>query len=383
MVVINNRDPEDASLWEEVAKAAQEEACILVVRNTVALAQQTYCLLKSSCREGVEVGLLHSRFTPQDRAKIEETWLAALGKDAESRQGCILVSTQICEQSVDIDADLLVTDLAPTELVIQRLGRLHRHRKHDAKRPRDNREPQVFLLDPLDGSEETADDICASLQPHGFIYPPYALVRASALWRKRSSIALPSEIREFLEATYNTSSDLESWATLKALLDKETRDQAGTAKSRTNPLVDITIQDSENNERFGTRWKSQPTALLVLAKKLPAFAGEPLELIDGSIHKVGKHEWSIELAQALHKNAIKLPRWQVASALVEVPAWLSLHMRDASVAVVENGRILFDETLEMPGELAYDAKQGASFTKVEEAAVSTTDFEPFEEDGWF
>ena len=55
-----------------------------------------------------------------------------LGKDSTNRpNGCILVSTQVAEQSVDIDADLLITDLAPTDMLLQRLGRLWRHDRPD------------------------------------------------------------------------------------------------------------------------------------------------------------------------------------------------------------------------------------------------------------
>src|SRR5438876_80807 len=97
---------------------AQWGQCVLWIRNTVDDAQETYRRLMAANYEGgPEIALLHSRFPFFRREELEAHWIEALGKDFTKRpaHGCVLVSTQVAEQSVDIDADLLITDLAPTE----------------------------------------------------------------------------------------------------------------------------------------------------------------------------------------------------------------------------------------------------------------------------
>ncbi|MCB1098670.1 MAG: CRISPR-associated helicase Cas3' [Verrucomicrobiae bacterium] len=379
-VVIDQRNPSPA-VWNEIADAAIDGACVLVVRNTVALAQETYKILKSACIDGIEVGLLHSRYTITDREAIESKWLERFGKEATARGGCILVSTQIVEQSVDIDADLLVTDLAPTDLLIQRLGRLHRHRKNDENRPHVHQQARVIILDPLTGNESTAREISDALSPHCFIYPPYVLVKASAWWRGNTRLSLPGDIRPFIEGSYSSEADKGEWEELKESLERLTKDQFGTAKARNNPLVDISGFDSENNTKFGTRWKSQPTALLVLARKLPKLRSDKLELINGETIDVSSPVWSLAVAKALYRNAVKLPRWQINPALSDVPEWLALHMHEATIAVVEHGQLQFLTDNPMPGTLTYDHR-GAAFEKSDSTTTSVC-FEPFEEDGWF
>lgn len=127
--------PEDLGTWNTVLETAEGGGCVLVIRNTVEAAQDTFHLLQSLRREGgPEIALLHSRFPQFAREEKESEWMNRLGKDASRRpNGCVLVATQVVEQSVDIDADLLVTDLAPTDVLLQRMGRLWRHER--GKRP--------------------------------------------------------------------------------------------------------------------------------------------------------------------------------------------------------------------------------------------------------
>lgn len=132
------RDDLDA-LTAAVDPVVTAGGCVLVVRNTVARAVATYRHLRGLWGEGV--ALAHSRFIAHDRM-ANDTWLREnFGPgDHGDRRGRIVVATQVAEQSLDVDFDLLVTDLAPIDLVLQRIGRLHRHardnRPAEARRPR-------------------------------------------------------------------------------------------------------------------------------------------------------------------------------------------------------------------------------------------------------
>ncbi|SFE91626.1 CRISPR-associated helicase, Cas3 family [Roseivivax sediminis] len=112
-------------------QAAKKGACVLVVRNTVDRAKETWaaCIEAASdlvfALNGVPT-LHHSRFAAEDRARLDAR-VEQVFKDRDWNGGCILVGTQTLEQSLDIDADMLVTDLCPMDVLLQRIGRLHRH----------------------------------------------------------------------------------------------------------------------------------------------------------------------------------------------------------------------------------------------------------------
>ncbi|WP_452101184.1 CRISPR-associated helicase Cas3' [Camelimonas fluminis] len=114
-------------------KAAEAGARVLVIRNTVVRAQATYdaCLAAASgfllSVNGLPT-LHHSRFAAEDRALLDRAVEAALGRNSPIG-GRIVIGTQTLEQSLDLCADILITDLCPMDVLLQRIGRLHRHRR--------------------------------------------------------------------------------------------------------------------------------------------------------------------------------------------------------------------------------------------------------------
>ena len=208
-VAIAHRFESDAI--EEVFRRAEEGQQILWIENTVKEAQDLYRKLAART-SGMEVkcGLLHSRFTKSHRAANEDAWVTCFGKgdaEARARQGRILVGTQVLEQSLDIDADFLVTRIAPTDMLLQRLGRLWRHaetrRPHAARR-------DAWILSP-----DLAEAIISPELAFGAtakIYAPYVLCRSLAVWQGINQVRLPSQIRELIEATYAAQEESEHMA---------------------------------------------------------------------------------------------------------------------------------------------------------------------------
>lgn len=107
------------------------EGVVGIVCNTVARAQEVFTALRDDGFDEDGVLLLHSRYVSSHRARREDLLRSLLGPPGEAKRPkrFIVVGTQVIEQSLDIDVDLLITDLAPIDLLLQRIGRLHRHQR--------------------------------------------------------------------------------------------------------------------------------------------------------------------------------------------------------------------------------------------------------------
>lgn len=127
---------DEAACLEKIETVAREGACIGWIRNSVDDAVNSYReLIRRGNIPEENIILFHSRFAFIDRNDKEERTLKWFGKEnSVNRSGKVIISTQVIEQSVDIDMDYLISDLAPVDLLIQRAGRLQRHirDKHDS-----------------------------------------------------------------------------------------------------------------------------------------------------------------------------------------------------------------------------------------------------------
>jgi CRISPR-associated endonuclease/helicase Cas3 len=186
---------------EEVLLRAETGQQVLWIENTVKEAQELYKKLAArACEIEVACGLLHSRFTKVDRASNEGNWVVSFGKSGSEKRkmrGCILIGTQVLEQSLDIDADFLVTRIAPTDMLLQRLGRLWRHQ--DTKRPA-CAQREAWILAPDLATAIVSPE--SSFGSTAKVYAPYVLCRSLAVWQSIIQVRLPGQIRELIEATY-------------------------------------------------------------------------------------------------------------------------------------------------------------------------------------
>lgn len=186
-----------AQIVEQLRRLREEGGCVGWVCNTVGGAQQVYQELREAFADSsVEVELFHARYPFAERSHREEKAVRQYGKDKSQRpQASILVATQVIEQSLDLDFDLLITDLAPVDLVMQRSGRLHRH--EETVRPRWLRERTVWLLQP----DNSADDL-PTFGNSEFIYGDYLLLRSWLALRERATICVPVDVEPLIEAVY-------------------------------------------------------------------------------------------------------------------------------------------------------------------------------------
>ncbi len=190
-------------MYAELSKAAAGGACACWIRNTVADAVEARRkLVEELGLPPSRVLLFHARYAGCDRMVREQEVLTRFGKEsgAAERAGMILVATQVIEQSLDLDFDLLLSDLAPMELMIQRGGRCHRHER---PRPDGYRTPRMLVLSPPpddDAPRSWYGDYFPSGQ---WVYPrPALLWRTARLLRDKQRLLLPDEARELVEGAY-------------------------------------------------------------------------------------------------------------------------------------------------------------------------------------
>ena len=154
---------EPDSIARTAVTAARDGAKVLVIRNTVNSAQELFGALLAQGGEDVVLAvaqgpaLHHSRFAAEDRRLLDDAVERAIGKVDRPPGGVVVVGTQTLEQSLDIDADFLISDLCPVDVLLQRIGRLHRHARTD--RPGRFGQPRCLVLVPEAGLESGLDGL--------------------------------------------------------------------------------------------------------------------------------------------------------------------------------------------------------------------------------
>lgn len=279
-VIINLTSDEDAALDEALFRASGGQQ-VLWIENTVAEAQARFRIISVRAAEcGIEVGLLHSRFTKADRRRQEEKWVTLYGKsgrDLRGSSGRFLVGTQVLEQSLDIDADFLVSRHCPMDMLLQRCGRLWRHRENDSLRPPASAR-EVLVLRPDDN--DVNRDPMRGFGPSGYVYAPYVLYRTLRVLESVSYIDLPSSIRPLLEATYADREEDGGAARCKADLEKR-RQRLRSLALISMSSFGATAQDEVASTRYS---ETESVDLLLLRDRSATLSGcVLLRMVDGEL----------------------------------------------------------------------------------------------------
>ena len=219
-------DDSPESVLNILEPLANDHGCAAVICNTVGRAQEMHAFLSE--RFGEEhVILTHSRFTATHRAEQEELLVSKLGKKAHYSEAdgedssrphrLIVVGTQVIEQSLDLDFDVMITDFAPVDLVLQRMGRLHRHdSRSSSERTPAYRKPVCYVRGvETFGSYDAAPDF-----PYGSkaVYEPKILFSSYAQLLPHfdgEPIRIPADISPLVQKSYQKSMSDEipkSWA---------------------------------------------------------------------------------------------------------------------------------------------------------------------------
>jgi CRISPR-associated endonuclease/helicase Cas3 len=343
---------EPQTVLEECLQRAEQGQHVLYLRNTVAEAQDACRMAQSMARAGrVKIGLLHSRFPFFRREELETEWLERLGTQrARDGMGSLLIATQVVEQSVDIDLDFIVSDLAPTDMLLQRMGRLWRHPRED----RCGAVQEFWINAPVLPADASKAYLKKALGKSGKVYAPYVLLRSDAVFTQRESIVLPTQIREVLEATYGREQEDKepaAWKELREELEKDLQQQKQLADSATDVLGQQSRKDAEG---LLTRREGAPTRDVVLLSSWERKDADHWQItgLDGESVIASEFQWRFDVARLLSRNLVRVPRYRVPRQ--DMPSWLKLHTHGpAAFALVQSaGDCIFPESQD-ESSLAY------------------------------
>lgn len=300
-------ESDERAINEALSRAEQGQQ-VIWIENTVHDAQQRYLDLAARAASlGVDCGLLHSRFTFRDRQEKENNWVTLFGKKGWGKRqtkGRILVGTQVLEQSLDIDGDFLVTRFAPTDLILQRMGRLWRH--DDAPRnPEAACEAWLLVSDAC----RTVSNPIAAFGKSAFVYSPYVLCRSFEVWAGKDCVDLPGDIRDLIEATYEDRQETGDLANLYYELENGRRGRAGRRALQQLAMVSLAQAGKTMPEsRAQTRYADEESAEVLVLQRWSVNKKEKvavLTLLDGG-------EISIPLA----KNRLSKKEWRKLSVVL-------------------------------------------------------------------
>ncbi|MGV7959952.1 CRISPR-associated helicase Cas3' [Photorhabdus tasmaniensis] len=226
---------------EKVLSAIVQGQCVVWIRNTVDDAIEAYQTLRSLLTEPERCLLFHSRFVLQHRKEIENHVMTIFGKNSHSeiRRGKALIATQVFQQSLDADADVMISDICPIDDLIQRAGRLQRHTRdsdgvyqHGIKDSRPA--PILFILAPEWKEQPESDWLSHNFRSTQYVYrSPARLWLSMRVLRTLGAIRMPAETRELIDAVYGHAYEQapEKLKRQENVLIGEERSQEAKAKS--------------------------------------------------------------------------------------------------------------------------------------------------------
>ncbi|SDP57718.1 CRISPR-associated endonuclease/helicase Cas3 [Desulforhopalus singaporensis] len=320
---------------KEAVEVARKGGAVLWICNTVGSAQRCYRQLQRLASGEFPIGLLHSKFPHWRRETLEETWMKRFGKGEATRCGAILVSTQVVEQSVDLDSDFMISELAPTDMILQRTGRLWRHMRD--RRPVESACLCIIKEDStlLQLRTGTPMDIIRELGDKALVYAPFVLLRSLEVWSEQTSgITIPDQIRELIEKTYEEREDEpKGWEQLYNEwygTDSAKRMQAMMNSNIWQPLLD-------DREDIQTRLNEIPSTSIVLCRSLLAAT---VTFLDGAEIEIRPGDFQFSVAKAVQSNLVRLPAHYIDPGISTNTALSGYLYKGQYVAIVDNaGRV--------------------------------------------
>ena len=197
------RISEVAEVVELLHKSLDKGAACVWIRNAVDDAIDAVQKLRNA---GIESDLLHARFSLCDRLRHEKDLQSRFGRIGKGRESRVLVATQVVEQSLDLDFDVMISDLCPISSLIQRTGRLWRHMDLRPSRPVEG--PMLYILSPDPDHVADSKWVQQVLDKGAYVYPPSTMWRSARTVFDANEIRIPGGIRNMIESVEGDAIDV-------------------------------------------------------------------------------------------------------------------------------------------------------------------------------
>lgn len=287
---------------EGIVGALAAGQCVAWIRNTVGDALEAREELAAHVPPD-RITLFHARFALGDRLDIEEEVLRRFGRSSgpDDRAGRLLIATQVAEQSLDVDFDLVVTDLAPIDRLIQRAGRLRRHTR-DAQGRRleqagatDGRgQARMWVFGPAWDAAPQASWFTQAFPKAARVYPHHGQLWLTAQVLQAGQFTMPDDARHLIETVFGGDSDVPDG------LQRNANEAAGKAYGDASVADSNGVSLSSGYMRAGLDWSADTVA--------PSRLGEDTidvligKWVDGELkpwrdHEVSRHAWAYSTAR--------------------------------------------------------------------------------------
>ncbi len=304
-----------------LASAAKRGAACVWVRNAVDDAIAAVMALRDA---GVEAALLHARFALGDRKRIEADQLSRFGPEGRGRAGRVLVGTQVLESSLNLDFDVMVSDLAPMAALIQRAGRLWRHMDKRPAATRPVPAPVLHVLSPDPAQVEDSQWLHKVLDRGAWVYPAALQWRTADHLFRTGRIVAPSGLRGLIEAVHGEAAAPVPVALERSEIETLGKDQAHSGQAWQN-VVDISqtyrsAGRGDDDATYPTRL-GEPQQPVVLTRReggrlLPLLGDLALSELSLARSKVDKLDLPDQTAPEIATLTRDWPDWRRTSTLV-------------------------------------------------------------------
>ncbi|MCQ9156511.1 CRISPR-associated helicase Cas3' [Acidomonas methanolica] len=348
-VAVERLDTAAEAVMRLVKMAAQGAACVWV-RNAVDDAIEAVEALRA---DGVDARLLHARFALCDRKRIEAEILERVGKDGKDREGFVLVGTQVLESSLDLDFDVMLSDIAPIAALIQRAGRLWRHMDIRPASGRPVPKPVLHVLSP--DPAQVGDDrwLHGTLGKGAWVYAVADVWRSAQVLFTQGQIGTSDRQRALIETVYGTAAEPVPEALLKAEQDKYGKDSADRGLAWHNI---VKFSDGYRKAGRGDDDVNYPTRLGEEVRVLRLARRTAQGLIPWA-EGAGADAWAQSEVSAHRKkiDALPLPDQASQSVVAVTQAWPDWKRKQVRLCPVDEDGSICDG-------LHYNAECGLVFT---------------------